>query len=393
MINLTRLISNNDASFWGDALRYAEPRPSQAAPARPVVVWNCTRRCNLRCVHCYAASDAQADPNELTTDQAKAMIDDLAAFGVPVLLVSGGEPLLRNDLPELLPYAARKGLRTVLSTNGTCITPDVAQTLSVAAVAYVGVSLDAENAKRNDEFRGCPGAFENALAGLRASREAGIRVGVRFTMTRRNIDEISALFDLIEREEISRVCFYHFVPAGRGLDNAADAPSHPQVRAALDVILARTRALDSTGRTVEVLTVDNHADGPYTYLRLLGENPSRADQAMALLRRNGGNRSGEGIACVAWDGAVHPDQFWRSRVIGNVRETPLSELWPRPAAGTLLDQLRNRKPLLQGRCRDCRFLDVCNGNLRARAEAAGQGLWGDDPACYLTDDEIREAEK
>ena len=386
MINLTRLIGDENASFWGDALRYGKQ-----ASANPVVVWNCTRRCNLRCVHCYAASEARADPNELTTDEAKAFFDDLAAFGAPVLLVSGGEPLLREDLFELLPYATKKGLRTVISTNGTCITPDVAQKISAAAVAYVGVSLDAADAKRNDEFRGCDGAFENALAGLRACREAGIKVGVRFTMTRRNLDQIDGLFDLIEREEIPRVCFYHFVPAGRGKDNLTTAPWHSQVRDAVDVILARTRSLDQVGRGVEVLTVDNHADGPYVYLQLLREDPARASKAMTLLKRNGGNRSGVGIACVAWDGAVLPDQFWRSRVLGNVRETPLSEIWSRRTAGTLLEQLRNRKQFLQGRCMSCRFLEICNGNLRARAEAAGLGLWGDDPACYLTDEEIREA--
>lgn len=387
MIHLTRLYCPAPRAFRGDALRYRHVDRA----ARPVVVWNTTRRCNLRCVHCYAASDNQPASNELSTAEAKTLIDDLASFGAPVLLLSGGEPLLRDDVFELLPHAAGKGLRTVISTNGTCITPGVARKLAESNVAYVGVSLDAADPKRNDEFRGRLGAFDEALAGLRACREAGIRVGVRFTMTRRNIDEIDALLDLVERERIPRVCFYHFVPAGRGRDHAAEAPSHWQVRSALDTLLARTRALNEAGNPVEVLTVGNHADGPYVYLRLLAENPGRAEETMSLLRRNGGNRSGEGIACVAWDGAVHPDQFWRQRVLGNVHETPLSELWTHPADGSLLEQLRNRKPLLQCRCQDCRFLDVCNGNLRARAEAAGNGMWGDDPACYLTDDEIREA--
>ncbi|MBN1555073.1 MAG: radical SAM protein [Phycisphaerae bacterium] len=389
MINLTRLYSDNESSFWGDALRYAETRAEPTTP-KPVVVWNCTRRCNLRCVHCYAASDDSAAARELSTDEARAMIDDLSAFGAPVLLFSGGEPLLRDDLFDLLHYAAEKHLRTVLSTNGTRITPEIARNISNAAVAYVGVSLDAADAKRNDDFRGVPGTFEKALAGLRASRDAGVKVGVRFTMTRRNLDEIDALFDLIRREQIPRVCFYHFVPAGRGKDNLADTPSHEQVRAAMDTILARTRNLNRGEHAVEVLTVGNHADGPYTYLKLRKEDSDRAADALNLLRRNGGNRSGEGIACVAWDGTVHPDQFWRSRVIGNVLESPLSEIWRRPAEASLLGQLRNRKPLLQGRCTHCRFLDVCNGNLRARAEAAGQPIWGDDPACYLTDEEIRE---
>ncbi|MBN1943275.1 MAG: radical SAM protein [Phycisphaerae bacterium] len=390
MINLTQLYREGEWSFPGDALRYAGR--DSAASVRPVVVWNCTRRCNLRCVHCYAAGDAETDAPELTTDEAKALIDDLATFGAPVLLLSGGEPLLRDDLFPLLRRAADQGLRTVLSTNGTCITPDAAAKLSAAGVAYVGVSLDAASAARNDAFRGRDGAFDDALAGLRACRNAHLRVGLRFTMTRSNLEEIDALFDLIEREEIHRVCFYHFTPVGRGRKNAAEAPTPEQTRSTLDRILARVKTLRRDGQAVEVLTVGNHSDGPYVYLKLLREEPHRAEKALQLLRRNGGNRSGLAIASVSWDGAVHPDQFWRRQVVGNIRQTPFSELWSRPAEGSLLAQLRRRRPLLPPRCRSCRFLDVCNGNLRARAEAAGNGPWGDDPACYLRDEEIRGSE-
>jgi len=124
-------------------------------------------------------------------------------------------------------------------------------------------------------------------------------------------------------------------------------------------------------------------------MKLKQQDPQQAETAYELLRTNGGNSSGVGIGCVSWDGEVYPDQFWRSRPVGNVRQRKFSEIWSSSADG-LLQQLRNRKQYLQGRCARCRFLDVCNGNLRARAEAAGNGIWGDDPACYLTDEEIQK---
>ena len=354
---------------------------------RPVVVWNCTRRCNLSCAHCYSASDNNPDPNELTGDEARTLIDDLAAFGSPVLLFSGGEPLLRPDILELIPYARDKGMRTVLSTNGTCITPALAKTLKETGLHYVGISLDAPTAEGNDKFRGLPGAYDKALAAIRNCLAAGVKVGLRFTIHKDNADDIDATFDLIERENIPRVCFYHLVSAGRGEEMKANMLPSEKTRQALDRILDRTAALHAAGKAVEVLTVDNHVDGPYLYLRLLREDPARAAEVYKLLQMNGGNGSGVAIGCVSWDGTVHPDQFWRDKILGNVRETPFSEIWTSPET-PLLPQLRDRKPHLECRCNRCRFLEVCNGNLRARAEAAGHGIWGDDPGCYLTDEEI-----
>ncbi len=383
MIHFSKLL--NGAAQPGDALRY----PAEARNVRPVVVWNCTRRCNLRCAHCYAASDAQAGTDELTTVEAKAFLDDLAAFGAAVVLLSGGEPLLRDDLFELLTHAAGRGLRCVLSTNGTNIDADAARRLAAAGVAYVGVSLDAATPALHDRFRGRDGAYAAALAGLRHAQAAGLRVGLRFTMTRDNLDEIDGVFDLLTREGIGRVCFYHLVPIGRGGSLQEVLVSPARQREAVERIFDRTREMQRAGQGVEVLTVGNHVDGPLAYLRLLRDDPDRARRAYDLLRRNGGNRSGQAIACVGWDGSVHPDQFWRTQTLGNVRTTPFSQLWSQPKPTGLLSQLRNRRPLLPSRCRRCRFLDTCNGNLRARAESAGNGPWGDDPGCYLRDDEIR----
>ncbi len=379
-----------------DPLRYG--RRSDRLPShllqfsrdrKPVVVFNCTRRCNLRCAHCYSASADATGTGELSTGQAKALLDDLAGFGCPVVLFSGGEPLLRPDILELVAHARAGGLRAVLSTNGTRIDAALADRLAEAGLSYVGVSLDGLEAT-HDRFRGQGGAFGAALAGIRACRDRGVKVGLRMTVTRHNVHEVPGIFDLIEREGIPRVCFYHLVYTGRGAELAGDDLSHPATRALLDTLMDRTRRLHEAGRPVEVLTVDNHADGPYVYLRLLREDPARAAEALALLRMNRGNSTGHAIGCVSWNGDVHPDQFWRDKVLGNVLQTPFSRLWG-DQAPPLLRALRDRKEHLLGRCRRCRWLDVCNGNFRARAEAATGELWGDDPACYLTDEEIRPA--
>jgi len=390
MIGISRLYCGTGEA--SDALRYGRGGGSGwGADRKPVVVWSCTRRCNLRCLHCYASGWAGAGADigdELTGDQAREMIDDLAGFAVPVLLFSGGEPLLREDLPELIAHAKGAGLRTVLSTNGTLITERLAERLAEAGLDYAGVSLDGL-AEANDAFRGVKGAFDSALAGIRNCRSAAIKVGLRLTMHRGNIAEIPAIFDLVEAENIDRVCFYHLVYTGRAGQLIHQGPSHQQTRAALDVIMDRTAALHAAGRRVEVLTVDNHADGPFVYMRLLREDPDRARRCLELLKINGGNSSGIGIGCISWNGDVHPDQFWRQHVLGNVLARPFSEIWAAPSLDEsgLLAKLRDRKKHLKGRCLRCRWLDVCNGNFRARAEADGD-MWGDDPACYLTDEEI-----
>jgi 12,18-didecarboxysiroheme deacetylase len=376
-----------------DALRYG--RHSSRLPShllqfsedkRPVVVWNVTRRCNLKCVHCYAQADDVAYPNELSTDEGKGLIDDLAQFGVPVLLFSGGEPLVRKDLPELAAYTVAKGMRAVISTNGTLITTAMAQTLKQIGLSYVGISLDGLE-EINDRFRGVTGAFQKALEGIRNCQAAGIKVGLRFTVNKFNVQEIPGIFDLLEEMEIPRVCFYHLVYAGRGSKLVEEDLTHAETRHAVDLIIDRTRRLHAKGKPKEVLTVDNHADGPYLYLRLLKENPQRAKKVLELLKMNEGNNSGRGIGCVSWDGEVYADQFWRYKSFGNVRKRPFSEIWTQPEDELLL-KLKEKKKHVKGRCANCSWLDICGGNFRVRAEATTGDVWAPDPACYLNDEEI-----
>jgi 12,18-didecarboxysiroheme deacetylase len=346
-----------------------------------------TRQCNLKCVHCYAQAKLTEQPDELTTQEGKKLIDDLSEMGAPVMLFSGGEPLMRKDLPELAAYAVQKGMRAVISTNGTLIDANTARTLKEIGLSYVGISLDGMR-DINDKFRGVSGAYDAALNGIENCQKAGIKVGLRFTINKFNVNEIPVLFDLLEERDIPRICFYHLVYAGRGSNLIHDDLSRKETRKTVDLIIDRTRALHDKGMDKEVLTVDNHADGPYVYLRLTRENSPRASEVLELLQMNEGNNSGRGIGCVSWDGSVHADQFWRHYSFGNVRQRPFSEIW-HDLSNPLMNQLKEKKKHLKGRCARCRWLDVCGGNFRVRAEAVTGDIWAPDPACYLTDEEIR----
>ncbi len=380
-----------------DALRYG--RHSGKLPShllqfsvdkKPVVVWNMTKRCNLKCVHCYAQAVDPEGKDQISTDQAKAMIDDLAAFGAPVILFSGGEPLVRKDLVELAHYATGKGMRAVISTNGTLITKDKARELKSVGLSYVGISLDGGE-EIHDRFRGVAGSFKKALQGVENCQAEGLKVGLRFTINKRNAAEIPEIFRIITKMDIPRVCFYHLVYSGRGSELIKEDLDHAETRDVVNLIMDQTRALFDAGKPKEVLTVDNHADGPLVYYRLLKEDPKRAAEVMELLQMNEGNSTGRGIGCISWDGQVHADQFWRNHTFGNVLERPFSQIWDDPEID-LLHKLKDKKPHVKGRCAQCRFLNICGGNFRARAEAFYGDVWAQDPACYLTDEEIRKQE-
>ena len=389
MINITKLYCG--LSQPADALRYGQGHgaPRSAAERKPIVVWNITRRCNLRCIHCYSDSDAREYPGELTWEQCRGVVDDLAQFGVPGVLLSGGEPLIHPRFFDLAGYARSKGLRLTLSTNGTLIDRAAAQRLQGLAFAYVGISLDGIGAT-HDYFRGRQGAFEKTVEAFRHCKAVGQKVGLRLTLSAHNLADLDRILDFIEAEDIDRVCFYHLVYSGRG-SSVVDV-SHAQTRAALDQIIARTARWAASGRPREVLTVDQPADGAYLYLRLLGEDTSRAEQVLDLLRWNGGaaHGSGTGIGNIDTQGNVHPDQFWQTLTLGNVKQRPFSEIW-HDADNATLAALRNRTGRLTGQCAGCRFLDICGGGFRVRAVQVHGNLWAPDPACYLTEPEVAGA--
>lgn len=380
MINLSRLLF--DAVFEGDHLRYRENEE-----VKPIVVWNITRRCNLKCRHCYSESEDRSYAGEFSPDEVVKVLDELVRFRVPVLLFSGGEPLIRPDILNLIKKSRERGLRPVVSTNGTLIDRKKARGLREAGVAYVGVSLDGLEEK-NDFFRKVPGAYRRGLAGIKNCQEEGVKTGLRFTITRYNREEIPGIFDLVEAEGIERVCFYHLVYSGRGSEIKEASLSAEESRSTIDTIISRTEDLYRRGKNVEVLTVDNHCDGPYLYLKAGERDPERARKILELLRINGGNRSGIAIAGIDSTGEVYPDQFWRNHSLGNVRGKSFSEIWE-GKDDSLLKRLREKPRRIKGKCAACRFLDICNGNFRARAEAVYRDAWESDPACYLYEQEIR----
>lgn len=397
MINVTKLYCGLDSA--SDALRYgpqptatasAPPTPFATAKSRkPIVVWTMSRRCNLHCVHCYSDSENQDYPGELSVDEAKRMLEDLAQFQIPALLMSGGEPLVHPHFFELAGYAKQQGLRLTLSTNGTRIDVQMAERIRQTGFSYVGISFDGLG-KVNDRFRGKLGAFEAALTGVRNLKRVGQRVGLRFTLTRRNFEALPQIFKLVEQEHIDRVCFYHLVYSGRGSRIATDDLSHGQTRQAVDQICDWTRSLQTRRVPVEVLTVDNHVDGVYLYMKLRLEDQELAVRARQMLEWNGGgaNSSGIGIANIDSYGNVHPDQFWQNHFLGNIRQRPFSQIWT-DTDHWLLFGLRNRLPLLKGRCAACRWKPFCGGSFRVRALQVYGDPWAPDPACYLTEEEIR----
>jgi len=389
MISVTKLLFATE--YYGDSLRYTEganlAQDGVREGAGPVVVWNSTRTCNLKCRHCYMSSDAKKYADELSTEEAKHFIDDLAEFNVPALLFSGGEPLIRPDFFELATYAASRGVRPTLSTNGTLITLEVAQKLKDIGVGYVGISLDGLQ-DVNDKFRGKEGAFEAAMQGIKNCVAVDQRVGLRFTINHHNIQELENIFDFIERENINRVCFYHLVYSGRGNAMMNEDVTAEESRKAMDIIIRRTKDFEERGLKKEILTVDNHCDGVYMYLKAMAEgDDALAEQIKKYISMNGGNRSGMAFGEVDPLGYVHPDQFTQHHTFGNVRERKFGDIWT-DRSNELMAGLKDRKPLLKGRCSQCKYLNNCNGNFRTRAEAKTGDFWESDPSCYLTDEEI-----
>ncbi len=388
MLNLSRLVGAPAPPE--EDLRYGagvhEARTGALLGRGPVVVWNWTQSCNLACTHCYADAVQGRARGELDTGQARALLHELAAFRVPALLLSGGEPLMRGDALELVGDARRLGLRCTLSTNGTLIDDATAAALAAAGITYVGVSLDGPP-DVHDRWRGRRGAHAATVDGIRRLRARGVRVGLRFTLHRGSAPHLPHMLETAITLGIGRVCVYHLVPAGRGRGLGGSALGREEEREGLAWLLAQAVQLVRSGTDIEPLTLDIHSDGPFTYLWLRRHHPELAPAAWELLRRNRGNRSGIALAAIGPRGDVYPDQFSRDQVLGNVLVRRLQDIWDGPDAAPLLGRLRDRRRYIGGRCATCAWFPVCGGNLRARAAAAGN-LWGEDPACLLEDAEV-----
>ena len=364
------------------APRVAKPGSTRA----PVVIWNLLRRCNLTCKHCYATSADSEFRNELDTTEALGVIDQLHEAGVRVLILSGGEPLLRDDIFQLADYARDKGFYVALSTNGTLIDEQNIERIAAADFDYVGISIDGLEAV-HDEWRQLKGSFAASMHAIDLCRQRDIRVGLRTTLTQNNYPQLPALLELMRAHDVQKFYLSHLNYSGRG-KRSRGADAHAQMtRDAMWQIFERAWQDVEAGRDTDFVSGNNDADA-ILLLQWAAERLTVAQLAALedMLRAWGGNASGAGIANIDNIGDVHPDTYWWQHTVGNVRRQRFRDIWldnPQP----LLQQLRQHPRAVGGRCGECRWLAICNGNTRTRAWAAGD-LWAEDPGCYLSDAEI-----
>lgn len=378
MIEVSRILVSEE-------LENKDLRHRRRKGSAPVVVWCTTRMCNLNCRHCYSGG-AKASDGELSTDEAKKMLDELADYGSPFMILSGGEPFLRADVFELGRYAIEIGLPVIVSSNGTVVTKETAAKAADAGFGYVGVSLDGL-AETNNSFRGSGDAYSNALQGMRNLRDAGIKTGLRFTITRLNCHELPRIMELLVKEGFHRLCVYHLEYAGRGRELMNNDLPPEDRRRAVESLFRKTVEINRHNHDLEVLTVGNYADAAYIYMKVLKEDPQKARAAYEHFLRNGGEGCGEKLAYIDEVGNVYASQHLRTE-LGNIRERRLKDIWS--GNNEFLWKLRHRERLLRGRCAECRFLEICRGGSRARALAVYDDFGAPDPSCYLTEVEITE---
>jgi heme d1 biosynthesis radical SAM protein NirJ len=371
------------------ALLEPEPVRKPPAPAGPVVIWNLVRRCNLTCRHCYATSADKDFPGELGTAQVFTVLNDLKGFRVPVLILSGGEPLMRPDIFEISHRAKAMGFYLALSSNGTLITRDNIGAIASVGYDYVGISLDGMRAT-HDRFRRRDGAFDEALRGIRLCRDAGLKIGLRFTLTQNNAPELPELLQLMDVEGIDKFYLSHLNYAGRGYKNRRDDVQHRITREAMELLFERCWEDVLEGRTREFVTGNNDADGPFLLQWVKRRLPEHRERMRAMLEAWGGNASGVNVANIDNEGRVHPDTMWWDYTLGSVKERPFSGIW-RDTSDPLMAGLKRKHRPLNGRCGDCAFLSICGGNSRTRAWRLTGDPWAEDPGCYLTDEEVGAA--
>lgn len=369
-----------------DAADRSLPYCVEADASSPVVVWNVTRQCNLYCSHCYAAAESQPAAGEFTTAEAKAFLEDLAAAEVPAVSVSGGEPLLREDLVDLIEHASSLGVQPVLTTNGSLLTRENAAALAAAGLRYVAVSVDGLP-DHHDRFRGRNGAFAAARRGVDHCLEAGLETGVRYTVSRANADDLEDVLEHFASLDIDRFCLAHLEYGGRGAE-IADADLSPQAtREVVTRLCELTLAYYDRGEGIETLLDGNFADAGY--LVEFARDHFDEERARAVhdrLDRIGGDPTGERVAGVDSQGNVHPSPFWREYSLGNVRDRPFDEIWT-DETNPLIEALRDRETRLRGRCRECRHRSICRGGSRVRALSTTGDPFAPDPKCYLSEDE------
>ncbi|MDH5719141.1 MAG: radical SAM protein [Spirochaetia bacterium] len=354
-----------------DIPRYVDNMP-------PVIVWNLTNHCNMTCPHCYASAKIRKPEDDLSLDQLISILDKLSEFGVKIIILSGGEPLLRNDIFEIIQECNKRNIKTHLSTNGSLIDADTAKKLKESGIEYVGVSIDGEP-EFNDNYRGLESAYEKALTGLKNAKEFGMSTGLRMTLTKKNSDSLIKMIETAREHEIPRFYISHLVYGGRGKAYAVNDLEKQESKNIMNLVIEKSLEIIDSEENFNIITGGNDADGVYVYQYCKENFAAQADDIWSLLKKRNGNSAAEKILNVDYKGNVHPDQFWQNETLGNLLNNGLRDI----LQNKLIAQLKERTKYLKGKCKACDYVEICRGSHRERALAAFNDIWAEDPACYI----------
>lgn len=326
-----------------------------------LISWNVTKRCNLYCEHCYRDSGPDAsDEGRLTTGEGRRLIDQIQAAGFRLLIFSGGEPLIREDLTELIAHAASRGLKSAMGSNGTLLTAAKARRLKEAGLDGIAISIDSAEPDSHNRFRNSPDGWEKAVQGIRHAREAGLKVQINMTLKEDNVDDFDRVARLAEELDVASLHPFFLVPTGRAVNMEEDALKHERYYQVLRNVLQRQRTT-----RIEI-------------------KPTCAPQFMPLarslhleMRYSRGCLAGVGYCSILPNGDVHICPYLPVKV-GSVRETPFEELW---RDNPVLRDLRNYKKY-EGACGSCRDIGICGG-CRARSYYySGGNYLAEEPWCH-----------
>ncbi len=357
----------------------------EGKPARvldgSIAIWNFTNRCNLSCLHCYSKADLDA-VDTLTTENVMETLPKLKANGVKFLIFSGGEPLTRKDLFDIAARCRELGIVTYLSTNGLYVKTSNAEKI-LDTFDYIGISIDG-SPEVHDRFRGLKGSFVESMKAVDLLNSYGkTKVGIRFTITKDTYDDLRFIFELAETHHIPKIYISHLVYSGRGLENLEMDLSKEQRIAAVEYILDKAFEYHESGKDIEIVTGNMEMDAILFYNRFREKYPEHVEEMLRRLKAWGGNSAGRKLLNIDSEGFVKPDPFFPVK-IGNILHQDFSDIWTNEP-NELLQKLRVHPRELGGKCRDCRYLDICNGGSRSRAYAIYGDMWAEDPSCYLND--------
>jgi radical SAM protein with 4Fe4S-binding SPASM domain len=350
-------------------------KPIRPGNGKSILIWNLTNLCNLFCEHCYASA-TQTRNGEISTEDAMGLIPELREAGVGFAILSGGEPLTRTGLFQISTALKEAGIVTYLSTNGLLVTEQNVELIR-DHFDYVGISIDGAP-EVHDRFRGKQGAHRRSLDAIRICLKEGIKVGVRFTLTPHTAESLPYIFELAETEGIPKVYISHLVYSGRA--NALGPLETAVEREATEMILEKAFQYYEEGMSIDIVTGNNEADSVLLLQEFGRRYPDKGAALRARLRRWGGNQAGARMLNINYKGEVRPDPFFQ-RSVGNVLEKPFTEIW---RDDPFLGRLREQPRQLNGACKTCEYIDICNGNSRARSFAVHEDFFHEDPGCYFT---------